>query len=56
MDADTQREPFWTWTDLLLIVGVGLPMLFAGRVVATFRDEAADVEQSLVADGSAVRR
>ena len=28
-------EPFWTWTDLLLMVGVGLPVLFAGALITT---------------------
>jgi uncharacterized protein len=38
MDSDTPApdQPFWTWTDLLLIVGIGLPVLFAGALIATF--------------------
>jgi uncharacterized protein len=35
MENDAARdEPFWTWTDLLLFAGVGLPVFVAGFLLA----------------------
>jgi membrane protease YdiL (CAAX protease family) len=31
---DVQDEPFWTWTDLLLFAGVGLPAFLAGFLLS----------------------
>jgi uncharacterized protein len=38
MENEIQQsdQPFWTWTDLLLIAGVGLPVLFGGALIAHF--------------------
>ena len=31
---ETAREPFWTWTDLLLFAGLGLPAFIGGFLLA----------------------
>jgi hypothetical protein len=37
LENDAPRyEPFWTWTDLLLFAGVGLPVFLAAFLLTNF--------------------